>query len=232
MSETRKRYKGLCAFQDRCMFTSDQCKFIHVLTETNLNKAVRELKDEVLKISKLPSFEPHSKDKRSFNVEERQMVDIQTTIEYISTSKDKLDSNKRSEIHTAETDGKSIQSNSIAEEIRTSPEKRKQSQKLQTTNRKKVHSSNKRKVDLDDFDLIRKDAGRYVLSCNAGKQDIDDKKADFKLQTNSHSLLPPNCYNIMEKNQSLLLNRVAFHLIHQMKLVLTRSMLQKILRRR
>ena len=70
MSETRKRYKGLCAFQDRCMFTSDQCKFIHVLTETNLNKAVRELIDEVLKISKLPSLEQQSKNKRSSNVEE------------------------------------------------------------------------------------------------------------------------------------------------------------------
>ena len=58
-----------------------------MLNETNLNKAVRELKDEVLKISKLPSFEQRSKDKRSFNVEERQMVNIQTTIEDISTSK-------------------------------------------------------------------------------------------------------------------------------------------------
>lgn len=127
------------------------------------------------------------------------MVNIQTTFEDISTSKDKLDSNKRSEIHTAETDGKSIQSDSITEEIRTSPEKRKQSQKAQTKNRKKFHSSNKRKVDLDDFNLIRKDAGRYVLSSNAGKQDTDDKKADFRLQTDSHSLLPPHCYNTMEK---------------------------------
>ena len=56
-------------------------------------------------------------------MEERQMVNDQTNVEYISTSKDKLDSNKRSEIHTAETDGKSIQSNSITEEIRTRPEK-------------------------------------------------------------------------------------------------------------
>ena len=146
MSETRKRYKGLCAFQDRCMFTSDQCKFIHVLTETNLNKAVRELIDEVLRISRLSSLEQQCENIRSLNVEERQMVNNQTTIEDISTSKDKLDSNKRSEIDTAETNGKSIQSNSITEEIRTHPEKRKKSQKAQTKNRKKVHSSNKTKL--------------------------------------------------------------------------------------
>ena len=84
------------------------------------------------------------------------MVNIQTTIEDISTSKDKLDSNKRSEIHTAETDGKSIQSNSITEEIRTLPEKRNESQKPPTKSRKKVHSSNKTKVDPDDFCLNRK----------------------------------------------------------------------------
>ena len=93
MSETRKRYKGLCAFQDRCMFTSDQCKFIHVLTETNLNKAVRELIDEVLKISRLSSLEQQCENNRSLNVEERQMVNNQANVEYISTSKDKLVSN-------------------------------------------------------------------------------------------------------------------------------------------
>ena len=160
MSETRKRYKGLCAFQDRCMFTSDQCKFIHVLTETNLNNALRVLIDEVSKISKLPSLEQQSKNKRSSNVEERQMVNDQSNVEDISTSKDKLDSNKRSEIDTAKTNRKSIQSKSNTEEIRTLPEKRNQSQKAQTKNRKRVNSSNKTKVDPDDFSLIRKAAGR------------------------------------------------------------------------
>ena len=74
-----------------------------------------------------------------------------------------------------------------------------QSQKAQSRNRKKVLSSNKAKVDPDDFSLIRKAAGRYVISCNEGKLDTYDKKADIKLQKNSHSLLPQNCYNIMEK---------------------------------
>ena len=110
---------------------------------------------------------------------------------------------KQSEIIIVDTKGTETagKSNSNTEEKRTIPEKRNQSQKAHTKNRKDVHSSNKKKDNGSStpFSLIRKSAGRYVISSNEGKQETDDKQVDLKSQTDSHSLLPSNCYNIMKK---------------------------------
>ena len=54
--------------------------------------------------------------------------------------------------------------------------------------------------------MIREAAGRYVISCNEAKQDTDDKKADLKLQTDSHSSgispTPPNESSMKKKQDA------------------------------
>ena len=55
--QTNKRYKGICAFQENCMYTSEQCRFIHVLNETTMKKAIREAIEELVCTGKVVSFE-------------------------------------------------------------------------------------------------------------------------------------------------------------------------------
>ena len=55
--QTKKRYKGLCAFQENCIYTSEQCRFIHVLNETTMRKVIKEAIEELVCTSKIVSFE-------------------------------------------------------------------------------------------------------------------------------------------------------------------------------
>lgn len=72
------------------MFTSEQSRYIHVITETTLKTAIKELINEFSYISQMPSLEQHSKNEKSSNVEESEMVNNQNGNEGRTLSVDTL----------------------------------------------------------------------------------------------------------------------------------------------
>ena len=47
MNFNLKRYKGICAFQDRCRYSAKDCKFIHLCTEVHLQNALRSMVEDI-----------------------------------------------------------------------------------------------------------------------------------------------------------------------------------------
>ena len=140
--QTKKRYKGLCAFQENCIYTSEQCRFIHVLNETTMRKVIREAIEELVCTSKIVCFE------------------------------DTYDSNKNDAKDSTITENEGTPELSITtntEEMRCIHEKTKQSQKAQ--NNRKIARPPKSNTDSESstpFGLKRKAAGRQVMSSNSG----------------------------------------------------------------
>ena len=66
MATITKRYKGLCAFQDRCRVGPKECKFIHVATEISLQDSL---------ILLFENIKQHLADSRSELVNEKTMME-------------------------------------------------------------------------------------------------------------------------------------------------------------
>ena len=65
MEKTSQRFKGLCWFQERCRYTAAECRFIHIITEGTLAKAINSMVTEIKNLIK-ESKSDANKEKEEF----------------------------------------------------------------------------------------------------------------------------------------------------------------------